>query len=238
MEPTTIILLIAAVFPAVFFILYIDMIDKQKPEPWQMLFLAAFLGALTAFAVTKSGLPFLPVELPVTEGHSLPESLSIGFLRLAIPAEAAKWITLFIFLSINKDYDEYLDGVVYAVSLSMGFAWIWSVWFMTDAIDASSFELVEKCIYIILILVPIHLASGTIMGFFIALAKRKYKFRNYTLSLLLPILVNGFLCSVFLILGNHWAFYLIAGILLPILSLVSYSQIFKLLKMDGVKYDD
>ena len=39
-------------------------------------------------------------------------------------------------------------------------------------------------------------------------------------------------------LGNHWAFYLIAGILLPILSLVSYSQIFKLLKMDGVKYDD
>lgn len=122
MEPTTIILLIAAVIPAVFFILYIDMIDKQKPEPWQMLFLAALLGALTAFAVTKSGLPFLPVELPVTEGHSLPESLSIGFLRLAIPAEAAKWITLFIFLSINKDYDEYLDGVVYAVSLSMGFA--------------------------------------------------------------------------------------------------------------------
>lgn len=230
--------MIAAVIPAIFFILYIDMIDKQKPEPWQMLFLSALLGAMTAFAVTKSGLPFLPVELPVTEGHSLPESLSIGFLGLAIPAEAAKWIMLFMFLFANKDYDEYLDGVVYAVSLSMGFVWIWSVWFMTNAIDASSFELVEKCIYIIVILVPIHLASSTIMGYFFAFAKRKYKFRNYTLSLLLPILLNGLLFSVFFMLGNHWAFYLIAGILLPILSLVSYSQIFKLLKMDGVKYDD
>lgn len=237
MEPTTIILLIAAVIPAIFFILYIDMIDKQKPEPWQMLFLSALLGALTAFAVTKSGLPFLPAELPVTEGHSLPESLSIGFLGLAIPAEAAKWIMLFIFLSANKDYDEYLDGVVYAISLSMGFVWIWSVWFMTNAIDASSFELVEKCIYIIVILVPIHLASGTIMGFFFALARKKYKFRNYALALLLPISANGLLCSVFLMLGNHWAFYLVAGVLLPILSFVSYSYIFKLLKMDGVKYE-
>ena len=235
MEPTTIILFIAAAFPAIFFILYIDMIDKKKPEPWQMLLLTALVGAVLAFAITKSGLSFIPKGLPVTEGHSIPESFVIGFLGLAIPAEVAKWIALLVSSSINKHYDEFLDGVVYSVSLAMGFVWIWSVWFMTDAIDASSFELVEKCIYIILILVPIHLSSSTVMGYFFALTKVKNKFKNYTLSLLLPILITGGLCSLFFMLGNQWAFYIVAGIMLPVLSVVSYSQIFRLLKMDDDK---
>ncbi|MBR6170316.1 MAG: PrsW family intramembrane metalloprotease [Bacteroidaceae bacterium] len=235
MELTTIILLIAAVFPAVFFILYIDMIDSKKPEPWQMLLLAALVGAAMAFAVTKSGLPYLPEKFQITEHHSLLKCLTIGFLGVAIPAEIAKWCSLIIFSAMNKHYDEFLDGIVYSVCLAMGFVWIWSVWFMTEAIDASSFEMMEKCIYIIVILVPIHLASSTIMGYFFALAKCGNKFRNCVLALLLPTLITGVLCTLFFKLGNNWAFYIIAGVLLPILSLISYSQIFGLKKMDENK---
>ena len=158
--------------------------------------------------------------------------MTIGFLGVAIPAEIAKWGSLIIFSAMNKHYDEFLDGIVYSVCLAMGFAWIWSVWFMTEAVDTSSFEIVEKCIYIIVILVPIHLASSTIMGYFFALAKCGNKFRNCVLALLLPTLITGVLCTLFFILGDNWEFYIIAGVLLPILSLISYSQIFGLKKMD------
>lgn len=236
MEFSTIVLLIAAVIPAVFFVLYIDMMDNQKPEPWHVLLLSVLVGAAASLTVTKSGLPFLPERVPIVESHSLSESLNIGFIGLAIPVEIAKWIALFIFLSLNKHYDEYLDGIVYSVSLSMGFAWLWSVWFMTSGIDASPFELMEKCIFIFFILIPIHLGAGSVMGFFFALARGRNKFRNYTLALLLPILISGLLYSLFFMLSNLWAYYIIAGILLPVISIISLFQVFRLLKMDGIKY--
>ena len=236
MEQTTLILFIAAFIPAVFYVLYIEMVDSHKPEPRTMLIAAVAIGVLAALAITKLKLPMVPEGVPIREAHSLTESFSIGFLGLAIPAEVAKWLALFIFLSLNKFYDEYLDGMVYSVCLAMGFAGIWSVWFMTDCIDSTSFEMTEKCIFIILILVPIHLAAGSMMGYFFALAKGIHKIKNYVMALLVPILISGSLCSLFFMLGGHESYYVIVGILFTVLSMLFFTMLFRLLKKDGIKY--
>lgn len=235
MEQTTLILFIAAFIPAVFYVLYIEMVDSHKPEPRKMLIAAVAIGVLAALAITKLNLPLVPEGVLIRETHPLTDSFSIGFLGLAIPAEVAKWLALFIFLSLNKFYDEYLDGMIYSVCLAMGFAGIWSIWFMTDCIDSTSFEMTEKCIFIILILVPIHLAAGSMMGYFFAQAKGIHKIKNYVMALLVPILINGSLCSLFFMLGGHESYYVIVGILFTILSMIFFTMLYRLLKKDGIK---
>ena len=235
MELTSIILCLAAIIPAAFYILYVDMFDSHKPEPRRLLFVAAFVGAVVALAVTYSGLFVFPEGLQIKETHPLMESLSIGFLKLAIPIEVLKFVALFIFLSLNKYYDEYLDGMVYSVSLAMGFAGVWDVWFITSGLDTASFEIIEKCIFIILVLIPIHLAASSMMGYFFALTRNKHKTWILVLALLLPIVISGLSFSLLFLLGNHVAYYIIIGILFTILSMIFYTQVFKLLKKDGIK---
>lgn len=237
MDSTTFILTVTAVISAVFYMFYVIIKDSLKPEPWPMLIAAAVVGAVAALAVCLTGRG-RPIEgLQVLEAHSLTESLSIGFFELAITAEVVKWLALFIFLSLNKYYDEYLDGMVYAVCLAMGFAGVWSIWFMTNCGDTVSLEVVVQCLFIIFILVPIQLAASSQMGYFFALARRRHKIRNLIQALLLPILINGLLCTLLLALGNHGAYYFILGILYPILSMAFHTQLFRLLRMDRKEMD-
>ena len=115
----------------------------------------------------------------------------------------------------------------------MGFAGLWSVWFLTDVMGTNALTLLEMILFLIFILVPIQLAAGTMMGYFFALAREKHRLRNFLLSLLLPILIDGVLCSMVLIIGNHWEYYFIAGILFSILAMIFYTQAFRLLEMDS-----
>ena len=237
MDSTTFILTGTAVISAVFYMLYVIIKDSYKPEPWQMLIVSAVVGAVAALAVCLTDWG-MPVEgLRVMEPHSMTDSLSIGFIGLAIPMEVVKWFALFIFLSLNKYFDEYLDGMVYAVCLAMGFAGVWSIWFMMNCSDTVSMEVVVQCLFIILILVPIHLAASSQMGYFFALARRRHKIRNLILALLLPILINGLLCTFLLALGNRGTYYFILGFLYPILSMAFHTQLFRLLKMDREEMD-
>lgn len=211
------------------------MFDSHKPEPRRLLFVAALVGAVVALAVTYSGLSIFPEGLQIKEAHPLMESLSIGFMKLAIPIEVLKCVVLFIFLSLNKYYDEYLDGMVYSVSMAMGFAGVWDVWFMTSGVDTASFDISEICIFIVLILIPIHLAASSMMGYFYALTRNQHKIWILVLALLLPILISGISFSLLLMLGNNVIYYAIVGILFTILSMFFYTQVFLLLKKDGVK---
>ena len=88
MEQTTLILFIAAFIPAVFYVLYIKMVDNHKPEPRTMLIASAVIGAVVALAITKLKLPMVPEGVIIKETHSLTESFSARFIGLAIPASA------------------------------------------------------------------------------------------------------------------------------------------------------
>lgn len=230
MDTTTLILLVAAFVPAAFYMLYIIAFDDDKPEPPLALLMGALVGIGAAFAV-KYVWPSAGTQVGTTP--SWQEGITTGFLGLAVPAEIVKWIALFIFLSLNRFYDEYIDGIVYSVCLAMGFAGLWSVWFLTDVMGTNALTLLEMILFLIFILVPIQLAAGTMMGYFFALARETHRLRNFLLSLLLPILIEGVLCSMVLIIGNHWEYYFIAGILFSILAMIFYTQAFRLLEMDS-----
>ena len=234
MEPSAyILLIIAALVPAVLYMLYVISFDRRQPEPALALISSAIVGMVAGFAVTKMGLSQDLESLMATTAHDLKESAVIGFLRLAVPAEIIKWVALIIFLSLNRYFDEYVDGIVYSTCLAMGFAGVWGVWFCSDVIRPLLPSLMEQAIFLFLILVPIHLASGTMMGYFFGLARdKKYKLLNSLKALFLAILVDGLLCSLVFFIGNSWTYYFILGILFSILSKVFYTQIYPLLEKD------
>ena len=103
MDTTSLILFVAAFVPAAFYMLYIIAFDDDKPEPPLALLMGALVGIGAAFAV-KYVWPSAGTQVGTTP--SWQEGITTGFLGLAVPAEIVKWIALFIFLSLNKYYDE------------------------------------------------------------------------------------------------------------------------------------
>lgn len=223
-------LFIVAFCPAIFYMLYIIAFDHRKPEPPKALVISALLGIITAVVVTWT----IDVsKFYLVDGPSVKESLILGLFKLALPSEITKWLVLCVFLSLNKFYDEYIDGIVYSVCLSMGFAGILGAWIMTSYLDESFATLLEISAITIFVLIPIHFISGTIMGYYLGLARKRSKIKNHVLALFLPILINGILTSIVMMIGHHWEYYFVVGVVFTILAMVVYTQIFNLLDLDG-----
>ena len=55
------------------------------------------------------------------EATSILGSVSTAFFGAAIPEEIAKFIMLWLLLRKNRYFDEKMDGIVYAVCVSLGF---------------------------------------------------------------------------------------------------------------------
>lgn len=227
-----IILSLVAICPVLFYIFYINAFDHRKPEPPKALTISALLGIITAAVVLWSTDVSV---LYIGNGCSFKESFSIGFLKLALPSEIAKWLVLCVFLSLNRFYDEYVDGIIYSVCLSMGFAGIWGAWFFSSYLGESFASLLEISAITVFVLTPLHFISGTIMGYYLALARKRNKNQNHALALFLSILTDGLISSVVMLIGHRWEYYFAVGMALTILAMVVYTQIFHLLELDGEK---
>ena len=227
-----VLLALIAFCPAIFYMLYIIAFDHRKPEPFKALVISALLGIVVAMPFVLS---LDASVVRIEEGCSFMESFIVGFFKLALPSEVAKWLVLCVFLSLNRFYDEYIDGIVYSVCLAMGYAGIFGVWFLYGFLDESFATLLEMSAIMIFVLVPIHFISGTIMGYYLGLARKRRKIQNHVFALFLPILINGMLSSIVTMIGNHWEYYFILAVILTVLAMVVYTQIFHLLELDGVK---
>jgi Kef-type K+ transport system membrane component KefB len=74
--------------------------------------------------------------------------------------------------------------------------------------------------------------SGSSMGYFLALARKRYKVVNYLGALATAIVIDGAVCTMLVMMGGEWGYYLIVGIVLTALSLAFYAQINHLLRLD------
>ena len=209
--------------------LYIIAFNHRKPEPFKAIVISALLGIVVAMPVMLS---LDASVVHIADGRSSTESFIVGFFKLALPSEVAKWLVLCVFLSLNRFYDEYIDGIVYSVCLAMGYAGIFGAWFLSGYLDESFVTLLEMSAIMIFVLVPIHFISGTIMGYYLGLARKRRKILNHVFALILPIITNGVLSSVVLMIGRHWEYYFVVGVVLTILAMVVYSYIYHLLELD------
>ena len=154
---------IAALLPAALLWFYIWKQDAKK-EPTTWLLRAVLYGVLICLPVALlemaiSSLLFDPGTGPQTIFGTTVEA----FLCAAIPEECFKLLALWLILRHNPFYDEHYDGIVYAVSVGLGFAGIENLLYL---FGYYSENWVSVAFLRSLMAVPGHYAFAVIMGYY------------------------------------------------------------------------
>lgn len=200
---------IAAIAPAIILAIIMIRKDNESPEPKKWLWAAVGLGVLVVpvvFLLCLLGLPVINVD-------SIWTAFLSSFITAAIPEEGLKFVALFILAKYSKHFDEFFDGIVYAVCIGMGFAGLENILYVFG-----NEEWIFVSISRALMSVPMHYFFAIIMGTFFSLGwfdKRNRKI-YFAAALIFPIIVHGiydFLCYT-IGFGNYFSlFFLIAFIL-------------------------
>ena len=78
----------------------------------------------------------------------------------------------------DKNFDEYMDGIVYASFIGLGFACVENIMYVFSA-SAESFQTgIGTSITRALLSVPAHFLFGVVLGYFLSLAKFQKEKRN------------------------------------------------------------
>lgn len=181
-------LLIAALAPigALLFIFY--KIDRYNKEPVKLLAQLFIFGALMAIPViaVEGFLGYLNVFAFTSSDL---QHVYTAFVVAAFTEELFKWLVLRQFAYRHKAYDEYLDGIIYAVFVSLGFAAFENIGYVFSNND------MNVALMRALTALPGHMLFGVAMGYNFSImkfAKTKATFnRAQRHSLIVPILIHG-----------------------------------------------
>ena len=178
------ILLFISIAPIAIILTYFNYRDKYEKEPLSLLLKALFAGAIIT-------IPVVIVELilgDIYDGASkMQNAFYNGFIVAALTEEAFKFFAFRILIWKNKNFNEFFDGIIYAVFISLGFAAIENILYVFQ--HGGSVGLLRA-----LTAVPAHAIFGVAMGYYLSLARFNPQKKSYYLSLaiLIPILLHGF----------------------------------------------
>lgn len=158
-------ILALAVLPALILVYYVYQQDKLQREPTRNLVKAFFYGGASVFVSLLISVPFMRLGLFPSEIHTHMDAFRCAFLGAAIPEETAKLFLLWLFLRKCKDFDERMDGIVYAVCVGMGFAAFENIEYLL----ASGSQWVTVGISRSLTAIPGHFGFAVIMGYYFSL---------------------------------------------------------------------
>lgn len=181
-------LLILAIAPVITIVLWMYLKDKYDKEPVHILTKFFTFGVLISVLAIYVEEWFININV-------FKESMNIfymSFIVAGLVEEGLKSLILIPNLLKEKNFNEKLDGIIYSVFLSLGFATVENIIYILSEDPTSAFEVgVIRSV----ISVPAHMLFGVIMGYYIS----KYKFTdsksekriNLILAIILPILLHG-----------------------------------------------
>ncbi len=181
-------LLVLAVAPVATIILWIYLKDKYDKEP------ISILGKFFIFGVLISIVAIYLEEwlIKINNFSGFMYMFYMSFIVAGLVEEGLKVLVIVPNLIKERNFNERLDGIIYSIFLSLGFATVENIIYILFEDPTSAFEVgVIRSI----ISVPAHMMFAIIMGYYIS----KYKFtgskskkRKYlAISILLPILLHG-----------------------------------------------
>ena len=183
-------LLFLALLPGIIIIIYIFTKDKVEHEPWSLIFKLLIFGAISCIPAMFLEM-FISVNMPDLPADSLAFAVSNAFIVAALCEETCKYVLLRLGSWRNKHFDYRFDGIVYGVSVAVGFALLENVLYVMDGG-------LEVALMRGVMAVPLHAFCGVFMGIYYGAAKRysiegqHSKAHQETLkALLIPILIHG-----------------------------------------------
>ena len=163
--------LFLALLPVAILLYYTYQQDKLQREPVRSVIKAFFYGWLSVLASFLVSVPFQNLGLFPPQIHSFGDAARTAFFGAAIPEESAKLLLLWLFLRKCRDFDERMDGIVYAVAVGLGFAAFENI----EYLFASGTDWITVGIGRSLTAIPGHFGFAVIMGYYYSL----YHFDRY-----------------------------------------------------------
>ena len=171
--------------------------DEYETEPLSLVLRMFLYGMFLVF-------PLMFIQHVLKVEHMLPNAFVEAFLSTSLLEEFFKWFVFYYAIYDHREFNEPYDGIVYGVSVSLGFATLENILYLFA-------NGVEFAVTRALLPVSSHALFGVIMGFYLGRAKFSLpkKEKNYIwLSFLLPFLFHG-IYDYILLTQERWIYYML-----------------------------
>lgn len=212
-----------ATVPAIIGIFYMYIRDKYEKEPKSMVTLAFAHGIISTFIIYAVG-----TVLEMTFFHN-ESAFYTAFVSSAFVEEIIKFTFLYFVIWKNKNFNEPLDGIVYSVFISLGFAWVENLMYVLHPVMGGLGTGIARAF----LSVPSHGLFGVQMGYYFAQAKFKRKNIYLLWAFLVPYLFHG--AYNYFLLGQSQLLWIPFAILELFLWSFAHKNVNKLLKLSPFK---
>ena len=180
-------LLLLTILPSILIISYFVYSDKFKEPKGEIIkiFIYGILITIPAYFLNTYLNAFWYANFQVSQ-----EIIS-SFLTAAPVEEGLKLSILYFYVYKMKDFNEPIDGIVYGVTVSLGFATlenIYYVYLLADYFDTTSMALAIARSFSA---VPAHAVFGVFMGYFFMKYSFIKKGDNLFFAFLIPFVLHG-----------------------------------------------
>jgi RsiW-degrading membrane proteinase PrsW (M82 family) len=152
-----------AAAPALILVRYYYRQDRERPEPKGLVVRIFLLGIVATFVA-------IPLELLMSlfqglfQDFPLVSALFKAFIVAALVEEYLKLTIVRVFAYRNPNFDEIMDGVVYTVVASLGFACMENILYVLGGTIGTALTRAVTAI-------PLHATASGLMGYYIGRAK-------------------------------------------------------------------
>jgi RsiW-degrading membrane proteinase PrsW (M82 family) len=177
-------LLLTASAPGLFLLWYFYHRDRYEPEPKRIIIKVFFLGAVMVIPAAIIEMILIYVADTITRGFI--NIFILSFIIIAPTEELLKFFVVKRWVYRSIEFDEVMDGVVYTVSASLGFATVENIFYVVA--QGMGTGIVRA-----FLAVPGHALFGALMGYYIGRAKlNKVKETQLIIrGIMLAIIVHG-----------------------------------------------
>ena len=190
-------LLALAIAPGIAICLFIYFKDKYNREPLWLMLVSFIMGV---FSIAPAFVIQVTLTKPVNQlmGEGIFYTAVFSYLIVALSEEGSKFLALRFIPYRRKAFDDPFDGIIYGVIVSMGFATLENIGYVTQHGFGTG-------ILRMFLSVPAHATFGVLMGYHIGLAKfdTANKRKHLVLAIFWPVLFHGTF-DFFLFVGNTW----------------------------------
>ncbi|TDQ41552.1 glutamic-type intramembrane protease PrsW [Aureibacillus halotolerans] len=188
----------AGVAPGAALLCYFYLHDKYESEPFSLVFKMFITGLLIVFPI---------MFLQYTMHHEIIISSHVfeAFVETALLEEFSKWFVLYYMIYRHVEFDDYYDGIVYGVAVSLGFATLENILYLfANGLDTAFGRA--------LLPVSSHALYGVIMGYYLGRARFKTKASKMPwllMSFMIPFLLHGVYDLIILSFADNWMMMMI-----------------------------
>ncbi|WP_397537649.1 glutamic-type intramembrane protease PrsW [Rummeliibacillus pycnus] len=191
------VLLSVSIAPALALFSYFYLRNQMATEPRRTLFHTFLYGAILTF-------PILFLQYVIKEEQVFPNIIVQDVFFSGVVEEFFKWFILMIAIYHHIEFDDPYDGVLYGVSISLGFATVENILYML------SFG-VDTAFMRALMPVSSHALFGVVMGYYLGRAKfskEDLSIQCRILALFAPLILHIIYNFIFTIEGK-WTYIMI-----------------------------